>query len=283
VFLFLGTIIIPFSMVDFKAIEDKWRKEWDEAKVFESEPSDKPKFYITVAYPYPSGGMHVGHARTYTVPDIFARYKRMKGFNVLFPMAWHVTGTPIVGAVRRIKEGEKKQLDVLKNVYKMTDKEIKSINEPLDFARYFIDNHYIPSMIGMGYSIDWRRQFTTNDPHYNKFIIWQFSTLYKRGLVKEGKHPVRYCTKCKNPVTAHDLLEGDDAEIQEWGLLKFKFEDDCFIIAATLRPETVYGQTNMWVNPDVEYVKAQVGQRSVGLLVLIALTSLHIRERKLRL
>lgn len=250
---------------DFKKIEEKWRKRWEEAKIFEPEPSKKPKFYITVAYPYPSGGMHVGHARTYTVPDIFARYKRMKGFNVLFPMAWHVTGTPIVGAVRRLKKGEKKQLKVLKDVYHVSDRDLEAIKTPMDYARYFIDKHYIPSMTWMGYSIDWRRQFTTNDARYNRFITWQFDSLRKRGLVKEGKHPVRYCTQCRNPVTAHDLLEGEEAEIQEWTLLKFRFQDggpgaeDCFIVAATLRPETMFGQTNMWVNPDVEYVKAEVG------------------------
>jgi len=158
---------------DIKKVEDKWRGKWAEAKVFEPEPSDKPKFYITVAYPYPSGGMHVGHARTYTVPDIFARYKRMKGFNVLFPMAWHVTGTPIIGAVKRLKDKEENQLKVLKGVYGMTDAELDKIETPMDYARYFIDNHYIPSMQGMGYAIDWRRQFTTNDAHYNKFITWQ--------------------------------------------------------------------------------------------------------------
>jgi len=75
--------------------------------------------------------------------------------------------------------------------------------------------------------------------------------------VREGKHPVKFCTVEKNPVTTHDLLEGESAEMQEWTLLKFKFED-CFIIAATLRPETMYGQTNMWVNPDIDYVKADV-------------------------
>ncbi len=274
---------------DFKKIEEKWRKRWSKDKTFESEPSPKPKFYITVAYPYPSGGMHVGHARTYTVPDVMARYKRMKGFNVLFPMAWHVTGTPIVGAVRRLKEGEEKQVRVLKDVYGVTEEEMKGMKKPMDYARYFIEKHYMPGMKGMGYSIDWRRHFTTNDPRYNRFITWQYDTLRKHGLVREGKHPVRYCVKCENPVTTHDLLEGEEAEMQEWTLLKFayggsrssvsgpgssagqdpkhaqphqdKTEDPqaCYIIAATLRPETMYGQTNMWVNPDVEYVKAKVG------------------------
>lgn len=248
---------------DPKSVEGKWKKKWADAGVFHSEPNDKPKYYITVAYPYPSGGMHIGHGRTYTVPDIFARYKRMKGFNVLFPMAWHVTGTPIVGAVKRLKDREAKQMHVLQDVYKVTDEELKQLETPMGFANYFIQNHYIASMQALGYSVDWRRQFTTNDLHYNRFVTWQYDSLKKKDLVREGKHPVRYCLQCKNPVTAHDLLEGENAEIQEWTLLKFKLSDkklgDCFIVAATLRPETMFGQTNMWVNPDVEYVKARVG------------------------
>jgi len=243
---------------DYKKVEETWKKKWADAGVFHSEPDNRPKYYITVAYPYPSGGMHVGHGRTYTVPDIFARYKRMKGYNVLFPMAWHVTGTPIVGAVKRLKDKETQQMHVLKDVYRMTDAELAKINTPMDYARYFIEKHYIAGMTGLGYSIDWRRQFTTNDPQYNRFVTWQYKLLQKKGLVRQGKHPVRFCIQCKNPVTAHDLLEGESAEIQEWTLLKFKF-NDCFIVAATLRPETMYGQTNMWVNPDVEYVKAKIG------------------------
>jgi len=114
-------------------------------------------------------------------------------------------------------------------------------------------------MMGLGYSIDWRRQFTTNDPHYNQFIIWQYKSLHAWGLVVKGMHPVKYCTKDKNPVTTHDLLEGEGAEVMEFTLLKFAFGDDnTFIIAATFRPETMFGQTNMWVNPNVTYVKAEV-------------------------
>lgn len=244
-------------MSDASETEAKWLKRWGEGGVFDSDPDGRESFYLTVAYPYPSGGMHIGHARTYTVPDVIARFKRMQGYNVLFPMAWHVTGTPIIGALKRLKEGEEKQLRVLKEVYGMTDDELSVIKEPMDFAQYFISNHYRPSMKKLGYTIDWRRQFTTNDPHYNKFITWQYMTLNGRGLIKKGLHPVKYCTQDENPVTTHDLLEGEDADVQEFTLLKFKYGDS-FIIAATLRPETMYGQTNMWVNPGVEYVKADV-------------------------
>jgi leucyl-tRNA synthetase len=245
--------------MDFKKIEEKWQKKWEEAGIFEAEPDSRKKFYITVAYPYPSGSMHTGHVRTYTVPDIMARFKRMQGFNVLFPMAWHVTGTPIIGAVKRLKEKEKKQLHVLRRVFKVSEKDLKKMQTPLDFAGYFIEKSYIPSMKALGYSIDWRRQFTTNDLHYNKFIEWQHGILYKKGFEKQGMHPVKWCLKDKNPVTTHDLLEGENAEIQEFTLLKFKF-GDCYIIAATMRPETVFGQTNIWVDPEIEYVKAQVGK-----------------------
>lgn len=245
-----------------KDLEDKWLARWREARVFESDPDpDRESFYLTVAYPYPSGTMHIGHARTYTVPDVIARFKRMQGFNVLFPMAWHVTGTPIVGAVARLKAGEEKQLKVLKEQYGVSDDELEEMKEPMGYARYFIENHYRKYMQRLGYSIDWRRQFTTADPRYNQFITWQYTTLHSRGLLKEGLHPVKYCTVDENPVTTHDLLEGADAEIQEFTLLKFKACDD-YLIAATLRPETVYGQTNMWVNPNVTYVRAEVDGES---------------------
>lgn len=260
--------------------EEKWLKRWGEAGVFESDPEKRDSFYLTVAYPYPSGGMHIGHARTYTVPDVIARYKRMQGFNVLYPMAWHVTGTPIIGALQRMREGEEKQMKVLREVYSMTDEDIDSIKEPMDFARYFIDSHYRPSMRGLGYAIDWRRQFTTNDPQYNAFITWQYETLHSRGLIKKGLHPVKYCIEDENPVTTHDLLEGTEADIQEFTLLKFKYGSS-YIIAATLRPETMYGQTNMWVDPDVTYVKCDMdGQEWI--VSRECAEKLRLQERKIK-
>ena len=82
-------------------IEKKWQKKWADAKLFESNPDEREKLFLTVAFPYPSGAMHIGHGRTYTVPDVYARFKRMEGYNVLFPMAWHVTGAPVIGIADR--------------------------------------------------------------------------------------------------------------------------------------------------------------------------------------
>lgn len=93
------------ELVDWKEIDKKWQEAWMEESAFEAEPSDESKFFLTVAYPYVSGPIHVGHARTYTVPDTIARYKRMQGYNVLFPMAFHYTGTPLVGSAKRERIG----------------------------------------------------------------------------------------------------------------------------------------------------------------------------------
>jgi leucyl-tRNA synthetase len=247
--------------MDFSGIEKKWEEKWEKEGIFRTEPDKRKKFFITVPYPYPSGGMHVGHVRTYTIPDIIARFKRMQGYNVLFPMAWHVTGTPIIGAVKRLKEREKKQMFILKEVFRVSEKDLKKMDSPMRFADYFIENHYKPGMKGMGFGIDWRRQFTTNDANYSKFIEWQYLGLKRHGLVSKGLHPVKYCLNCGNPVTTHDILEGEGADVNEFVLVKFKFEGKV-IPMATLRPETIYGVTNVWVNPDSDLVEAKVGKEN---------------------
>jgi len=239
-------------------IEEKWQEKWDEEKIFEVDPNNEEKFFITVAYPYPSGAMHIGHVRTFTLPDVFARFKRMQGHNVLFPMAWHVTGTPIIGALNRLKEGEEKQLKVLKDVYNVPEETLDNFEEPMDYAEYFIENSYKKNMNNLGFSVDWRREFTTNDKQYNKFIEWQYKRLNEQGLVKKGLHPTKYCTNEENPVTTHDLLEGEDAERQEYTLVRFTDDEDNVYPMATLRPETVFGATHTLINPEGTYVKAEV-------------------------
>lgn len=249
-------------IVNLKEIEEKWQKRWEEVGVFEADHrEDKEKFYITVAYPYPSGGMHIGHVRTYTLPDVFARFKRMQGKNVLFPMGWHVTGTPIIGALERLKRGEEKQLRVFKGVFRVADEDIDDMEEPMDFAEYFIEKSYKPGMRSLGYSVDWRREFTTNDKRYNRFIEWQYNRLRDKGLLEKGKHPTKFCLNDENPVTTHDLLEGEDAEKQEYTLVKFELNGK-ILPMATLRPETVYGVTHTLINPEEDYVEAEVGDET---------------------
>ena len=250
------------SEYDPQELEPRWRERWAEEGHYEADPADAadgdddPTF-ITVPYPYPSGGMHIGHARTYTVPDVYARYRRQRGDNVLFPIAWHVTGTPIIGAVERLKKGEDDQLSVLRDTYNVAEDTLADLETPMGYARHFIENHYKKGMRDLGLSIDWRREFTTNDDRYSKFITWQYETLKDRGLLEKGLHPVKYCTNEEQPVTTHDLLEGEEAEFQEYTLIRFG-HGDTVVPMATLRPETVHGVTNAYIDPDASYVVADV-------------------------
>ncbi|WP_435348251.1 leucine--tRNA ligase [Haloarchaeobius sp. HRN-SO-5] len=249
---------------DPQTLEAEWRDRWRSEGRYEATPDpegDEESTFVTVPYPYPSGGMHIGHARTYTVPDVYARYRRQRGDNVLFPIAWHVTGTPIIGAVERLKKREPKQMDVLTNTYNVPEDTLADLETPMGFARHFIEEHYKKGMKQLGLSVDWRREFTTNDERYSKFITWQYETLRERGLLEKGLHPVKYCTNEEQPVTTHDLLEGEEAEFQEYTLVKFGAElDDAEVTVpmATLRPETVRGVTNAFVDPEADYVVAEV-------------------------
>jgi leucyl-tRNA synthetase len=250
------------SEYDPQALESKWRSRWREQGRYEADPEgDAETTFVTVPYPYPSGGMHIGHARTYTVPDVYARYRRLQGDNVLFPIAWHVTGTPIIGAVERLKKREEDQLDVLTNTYNVDEDTLGEMETPMGFARHFIEEHYKKGMQDLGLSIDWRREFTTNDDRYSKFITWQYETLRDRGLLEKGLHPVKYCTNEDQPVTTHDILEGEEAEFQEYTLIEFQTDLDGASVTvpmATLRPETVRGVTNAYIDPGAEYVVAAV-------------------------
>jgi leucyl-tRNA synthetase len=209
-----------------------------------------------VAYPYPNSPQHIGHARTYTLADAYARYMRMKGYNVLLPMAFHYTGTPVLAMAKRLAENDKELVNDFINVYKVPMERLKDLMDPLSMARYFHEE-IKDGMKRIGYSIDWRREFTTVDPQYNRFIEWQFRKLHEKGYIKRGSHPVGWCPRDGNPVGQHDTQGDVEPEIGEFTLIKFK-HDDWILPTATLRPETIFGVTNIWVNPKAIYVKALV-------------------------
>jgi leucyl-tRNA synthetase len=234
--------------------EQECRDRWD--PVFQVNPEKKEKYYLNVAFPYPSGAMHVGHGRTYTVPDIIARFWRMRGWQVLFPMGFHVTGTPVIGISRRIAKGDEKTIQLYRDLYRVSQEELDQFTDPMVIVRHF-SQEYERVMRRLGLSIDWRRRFITVDPHYSKFIEWQYKHLGEKGYVVKGRHPVKYCPQCENPVGDHDLLEGDKAEIIKFTLVMFSWEGS-LIPTATLRPETVFGVTNLWVNPGISYLKVKV-------------------------
>jgi leucyl-tRNA synthetase len=199
----------------------------------------------------------VGHGRTYTLADVHARYKRMNNYNVLFPMGFHYTGTPIVSMSQRIKSNDLELIETFQQIYKIPDHVISNFKEPKKIASYF-HQEIKQGMNEMGYSIDWRREFTTIDKGYSKFISWQFRILKKNGLIVQGSHPVGWCPQDQNPVSQHDTVGDVEPDLIEYVLVKFKFEDQYVVPTATLRPETIFGVTNLWINPDIKYVIAQV-------------------------
>ncbi len=245
--------------LDFAKIEKKWQDKWEKAKVFQANADKRTKFFINFPYPYINSYLHMGHGYSSIRVDVMARFKRMQGFNVLFPQGWHCTGTPVWAASQRIKEKEPKQIQIMKN-QGFSDAEIKKFSE----LKHWMDV-FVPAakqdFSRIGNSIDWRRSFITTDlnPSYDKFVGWQFRKLKEKGLVARGKHPIVWCPKDNMPVGDHDRIEGEGETPQEFTLLKFKFGDS-YLIAATLRPETVFGETNFWVNPHVEYVHLEVNK-----------------------
>ncbi|MBW2969643.1 leucine--tRNA ligase [Candidatus Woesearchaeota archaeon] len=244
--------------MDFHKLARKWQRRWKTQKVFEADADlNKPKFMLTTPYPYVNGLLHIGHTYTYMRVDAFARYKRTRGFSVLFPWAFHATGSPIDAAARRVKEKEEKQINTLK-LMGFTDEQIPAFEDPLHWIKTF-SKEIEKDIKDYGMSIDWRRSFITTDlnPRYDKFIKWQFNTLKKKGLVIKGEHPVVWSPKENMPVGDHDRAEGEGETPQEMVLLKFK-KDNLILPCATFRPETIYGVTNIWINPELTYIEAEV-------------------------
>jgi len=267
-------------LIDWNQLEKKWIKRWEEARIFESDFDEKKKkFFITVAYPYPNSPQHIGHGRTYTLTDVHARYMRMKGYNVLFPMGFHYTGTPILAMSRRIEQGDKEILDTFIKIYEVPKEVIDTFKDPLNIARYF-HKELKEGMKEMGYSIDWRREFTTIDEGYNRFIEWQFEKLYEKGYITRGTHPVGWCPRDQSPVGQHDTLGDVEPEIGEYTLLKFEVEDG-YLPAATLRPETIFGVTNLWINPKALYVKAKIDEKENWIVSKEAVNKLQYLGKRL--
>ena len=245
--------------LDWKEIETKWRKRWEESRIFEADPDpSRKKCFVNFPYPYMNGPLHIGHGFTASRVDLYARFKRMQGYNTLFPWAWHWTGEPIVGAALRLKMGDESVIKSLKEIDGVPEEELKNFADPIYMANYYTrEGREILKAIG--YSIDWRREFHTTylEPTFSRFVDWQYQTLRRKGYVARGTHPVVWCPSDKSPTGDHDRLEGEGVSPEEYTLLKFPF-GDAYLPAATFRPETIYGVTNMFINPEAIYVEAKV-------------------------
>jgi len=193
------------SGYDPQKIEEKWQKRWTEARVFESEADpSKPKYYVLEMLPYPSGTMHMGHMRNYTIGDVVARVKRMRGFNVMHPMGWDAFGLPAENAA-------------IKNNTHPREWTNKNIAEFQRVLRRF------------GFSYDWRREISTCEPEYYRWNQWFFLRMLKRGLAYRKKSRVNWCPKCCTVLANEQVVNGgycwrhedtlvESREIEQWFL-----------------------------------------------------------------
>lgn len=174
---------------DHQTVEAKWQKKWQDNRTFKSEqPSKKPKYYILDMFPYPSGsGLHVGHVEGYTATDIVARYKRMKGFNVLHPMGWDSFGLP--AEQYAVRTGTHPAVTTTQN----------------------IDN-FRRQLKALGFSYDWDREFATSDPQFYKWTQWIFTKLYEKGLAYEAEASVNYCPALGTVLANEEVEDGRSKE-----------------------------------------------------------------------
>ena len=170
---------------EFKEIEPKWQKKWEEAHVFHAENDyTKPKYYALVEFPYPSGqGLHVGHPRSYTALDIVARKRRMQGYNVLYPMGWDAFGLPTENFA--IKNHIHPEIVTAQNVA-----------------------HFKAQLKSLGLSFDWNREINTTDSGYYKWTQWIFLQLFKKGLAYKKEMSVNWCTSCKCVLANEEVVNG---------------------------------------------------------------------------
>lgn len=243
---------------DFKVIEEKWLERWERDKIFEPEPDNRKKFLITFPFPYMSGPLHTGHLYTSIRADTYARYKRMRGYNVLYPWAWHWTGEPITGMVKRIIAKDSVMLHVILNIDKVPPEEVQKFTDPVYVAQYYTQRGK-HDLKRLGLSIDWRREFTTTSYNigFNKFVEWQFRKLRSMNYITIASHPVVWCPRDQSPTGDHDRLAGEGVSPEKYYLMKFKM-NDTYLVAATFRPETIFGVTNIWINPNATYAVCKV-------------------------
>ena len=251
-------------------IERKWQEKWEKAGIFS--PSDDPskeKFFITVPWPYSNGSLHVGHGRTYSLSDVIARYKRLSGYNVLFPMAFHQSGTPILAYSERIRRGDEESIRQYKDYLREYENEedirkyLKEFEKPENIASYFSDR-IVKDFKSLGFSIDWSRKFTSAEPFYQEFVRWQFNHLFSKGMIKQGKYPILYSIEDQNAVGEDDIKDGDTdkVSIEEFTGVIFSGKD-FDLVAASLRPETLFGVTNIWVATNESYVSLKYQNRMI--------------------
>ena len=169
---------------NFSEIEAKWQKKWEDENVFKVvEDKDKEKYYVLEMFPYPSGKLHMGHVRNYSIGDVLARFKKMKGYNVLHPMGWDSFGLPAENAA--IKNNVEPSVWTWNNIDEMR-KQLKEL----------------------GLSYDWEREVATCHPDYYKWMQWIFIQFYNKGLAYKKENPVNWCPSCQTVLANEQVVDG---------------------------------------------------------------------------
>ena len=215
-------------------IEEKWQRYWEEREAFRAdEDPSKQKYYLLEMFPYPSGKIHMGHVRNYSIGDVIARYKRMQGFNVLHPMGWDAFGMPAENAA------------IERGIQPAT-----WTHENIDYMRRQLKR------LGFGY--DWRREVATCDVDYYRWEQWMFLKMYEKGIVYRKSSPVNFCLKCQT-VLANEQVEGGNCwrcgeeviqkELTQWFFAITKYADELYEYCDKLPgwPEKVTSMQKNWI------------------------------------
>jgi len=221
---------------DSQAIERKWQARWDADHAFEADADpSKPKYYVLEMLPYPSGTMHMGHMRNYTIGDVVARYRRMQGFNVIHPMGWDAFGLPAENAA--IQRGIHPREWTIQNI--------------ASFKRV---------MRRFGFSYDWRREISTCEAEYYHWNQWFFLRMLERGIAYRKNARVNWCPKCGTVLANEQVVNGccwrhedtpvETREIEQWFLRTTQYEDELLNALALLEgewPERVLAMQRNWI------------------------------------
>jgi leucyl-tRNA synthetase len=220
--------------INHSKIEKKWQKKWKTEKIFEVKAdSNKKKYYVLEMFPYPSGKLHMGHVRNYSIGDSLARFKRMQGFNVLYPMGYDALGLPAENAAIKSKIQPKKW------TYERI-KEMKTQQEML------------------GFSYDWNRSFATADSSYYKWNQWLFEKFYEKGLAYKKKAKVNFCENCSTVLANEQVINGKcwrckneikEKELEQWFLKITKYAEELLEGLNELKewPERVKLMQKNWI------------------------------------
>ena len=225
---------MPYTTSEIKILEQKWQKIWDEKKIFKAEiDKNKEKYYVLEMFPYPSGKIHMGHVRNYTIADVMARFKLAQGFNVLHPMGYDAFGQPAENAAIKHK------LNPAEWTYKCIDQMRAELKR-------------------MGFSYDWDRELATCDKEYYRWNQWIFLKMAERGLAYKKASPVNWCPSCETTLANEEVIQGEcwrcksevtQKDLEQWYLKITEYNDKLLDDLKQLKfwPERVIAMQENWI------------------------------------